>query len=80
VIEEGERRLGFATPNDPRGASGLALKPAPFGQRRSLRGRGGHEFAFHGEYREIVPNERIVATEVNEGAPEGDAQVAISLP
>ena len=25
---------------------------------------GGHEVGFHGEYREIVPNERIVATEV----------------
>jgi len=29
------------------------------------------EVAFHGEYREIVPNERIVSTEVYEGAPEG---------
>jgi uncharacterized protein YndB with AHSA1/START domain len=27
---------------------------------------GGHEVAFHGEYREIVPNERIVTTEVFE--------------
>jgi uncharacterized protein YndB with AHSA1/START domain len=32
---------------------------------------GGHEVAFHGEYREIVPDERIVWTEVYEGAPEG---------
>ena len=30
---------------------------------------GGFEVAFHGEYREIVPNERIVSTEVYEGAP-----------
>jgi len=29
---------------------------------------GGYEVAFHGEYREIVPNERIVTTEVYEGA------------
>ena len=29
----------------------------------------GSEVAFHGEYREIVPNERIVNTEVYEGAP-----------
>ncbi len=29
----------------------------------------GVEVAFHGEYREIVPNERIVSTEVFEGAP-----------
>ena len=34
---------------------------------------GGFEAAFHGEYREIVPNERIVATEVYEGMPEGEA-------
>jgi uncharacterized protein YndB with AHSA1/START domain len=27
---------------------------------------GGHEVAFHGEYREIVPDERIVTTEVYE--------------
>jgi uncharacterized protein YndB with AHSA1/START domain len=31
----------------------------------------GLEVAFHGEYREIVPNERIVSTEVYEGMPEG---------
>lgn len=34
---------------------------------------GGFEAAFHGEYREIVPNERIVSTEVYEGMPEGEA-------
>jgi uncharacterized protein YndB with AHSA1/START domain len=32
----------------------------------------GSEVAFHGEFREIVPNERIVNTEVYEGAPGGD--------
>jgi uncharacterized protein YndB with AHSA1/START domain len=31
----------------------------------------GFEVAFHGEYREIVENERIVATETYEGVPEG---------
>ncbi|MGH2776728.1 MAG: SRPBCC family protein [Actinomycetota bacterium] len=35
----------------------------------------GFEVAFHGEYREIVPNERIVSTEVYEGAPETDGDV-----
>ena len=30
----------------------------------------GFEVAFHGEYREIVPNERLVSTEVFEGMPE----------
>jgi uncharacterized protein YndB with AHSA1/START domain len=29
----------------------------------------GSEVAFHGTYREIVPNERIVSTELYEGAP-----------
>jgi uncharacterized protein YndB with AHSA1/START domain len=36
---------------------------------------GGFEVAFHGEYREIVPDERIVSTEVYEGAPEAGAVV-----
>ena len=31
----------------------------------------GFEVAFHGEYREIVPSERIVSTETYEGVPEG---------
>ena len=34
---------------------------------------GGFEVGFHGEYREIVPNERIICTEVYEGMPEGEA-------
>jgi len=33
----------------------------------------GFEVAFHGEYREIAENERIVSTEVYEGAPENEA-------
>jgi uncharacterized protein YndB with AHSA1/START domain len=31
----------------------------------------GLEVAFHGEYREIVPNEHLVTTEIYEGLPEG---------
>jgi uncharacterized protein YndB with AHSA1/START domain len=31
----------------------------------------GFEVGFHGEYRELVPNERIVSTEIYEGLPEG---------
>jgi uncharacterized protein YndB with AHSA1/START domain len=38
----------------------------------------GTEVAFHGEYREIVPNERIVTTEVYEGIPDGDADPAVN--
>ncbi|MDQ6885283.1 MAG: SRPBCC family protein [Candidatus Dormibacteraeota bacterium] len=39
----------------------------------------GFEVAFHGEYREIVPNERVVSTEVYEGAPEGQAVNTLTL-
>ena len=31
----------------------------------------GFEVGFHGEYREIVPDERIVTTEIYEGLPDG---------
>jgi uncharacterized protein YndB with AHSA1/START domain len=31
----------------------------------------GFEVGFHGEYLEVVPNERLVSTEVYEGLPEG---------
>lgn len=34
---------------------------------------GGFAVAFHGEYRELIPNEHIVSTEVYEGMPEGEA-------
>ena len=34
--------------------------------RYVMMASGGHEVAFHGEFREIVPNERIVTTEVYE--------------
>ena len=34
---------------------------------------GFGEVGFHGEYREVVPNERIVSTEVFEGMPGGEA-------
>jgi uncharacterized protein YndB with AHSA1/START domain len=37
----------------------------------------GLEVGFHGEYRVIVPNERIVSTEVYEGAP-GDGEGSLN--
>ena len=37
--------------------------------RYVMLAHGEFEVAFHGEYREIVPDERIVTTEVYEGAP-----------
>jgi uncharacterized protein YndB with AHSA1/START domain len=39
---------------------------------------GGFEVAFHGEYREIVPNERIVSTEAYEGVPDPDANATLN--
>src|SRR3712207_5302804 len=36
--------------------------------------RDGHEVAFQGTYREIVPNERLVYTEAFKGAPGGGGQ------
>lgn len=38
--------------------------------RYAMTANGGFEVAFHGEYLEIVPGERIVSTEVFEGAPD----------
>lgn len=40
---------------------------------------GGLEVGFHGEYLEIVPNERIVSTEVFEGMPDAHAVNTLSL-
>ena len=40
---------------------------------------GGVEVGFHGEYREIVPDERIVSTEIYEGFPEGEALDTLTL-
>jgi uncharacterized protein YndB with AHSA1/START domain len=39
---------------------------------------GGFEVGFHGEYREIVPNERIVSTEAYEGVPDADANATVN--
>ena len=39
----------------------------------------GFEVAFHGEYREVVPNERIVYTEVYEGMPDAQALTTVAF-
>jgi len=39
----------------------------------------GFEFSFHGEYREVVPDERLVTTEIFSGAPEAEALTALTL-
>jgi uncharacterized protein YndB with AHSA1/START domain len=41
--------------------------------RYVMTANGGFEVAFHGEYREIVPDQRIVSTEVFEGMPDAGA-------
>ena len=48
------------------------------GKWRFVMDADGFEVGFHGEYREIVPDERLVATEVYEGAPvpEGEEEHA----
>jgi uncharacterized protein YndB with AHSA1/START domain len=38
----------------------------------------GTEVGFHGEYREVVPNERLVSTEAYEGIPDADAHAALN--
>ncbi|MGI8593600.1 MAG: SRPBCC family protein [Solirubrobacteraceae bacterium] len=47
--------------------------------RYVMMANGDFEVAFHGEFREIVPNERIVSTEVYEGMPEGEALNTLTL-
>ena len=47
--------------------------------RYVMRANEGFEVAFHGEYREIVPDERIVTTEIYEGAPDDHAVETITF-
>ncbi|WP_349262194.1 SRPBCC family protein [Actinocrinis sp.] len=44
--------------------------------RYVMTANAGFEVAFHGEYLEIVPDERIVHTEVYEGIPDADEAAA----
>jgi uncharacterized protein YndB with AHSA1/START domain len=41
--------------------------------RYVMTANAGFEVAFHGEYQEIIPGERLVATEIYEGAPDAAA-------
>ena len=47
--------------------------------RYVMEADGGFEVAFHGEYREIVPGERLVSTEVFEGMPDAEAVDTLTL-
>jgi uncharacterized protein YndB with AHSA1/START domain len=47
--------------------------------RYVMTANGGFEVAFHGEYQDIVPDQRIVSTEVFEGMPEAAALSTMTL-
>jgi uncharacterized protein YndB with AHSA1/START domain len=47
----------------------IDLRPGGKWRYVMIADEGGFEVAFHGEYREIVANQRIVSTEIYEGAP-----------
>jgi uncharacterized protein YndB with AHSA1/START domain len=46
--------------------------------RYAMIANEGLEVAFHGEYRELVPNERMVSTEAYEGIPDPDEHAALN--
>ena len=47
--------------------------------RYAMDVEGFGEVGFHGEYREIVPDERLVSTEVYEGIPDADEHAAVDI-
>ena len=49
------------------------------GWRFVMVAEGGFEVGFHGEFREIVPFERLVSTEVYEGFPDAGAVNTLTL-
>ena len=49
------------------------------GRWRYVMAAGGGEVAFHGEYREIIPDTRIVYSEVFEGAPDAEALTTVTF-
>lgn len=46
--------------------------------RYVIAANGGFEVAFHGVFREVVPDERIVSTDVFEGQPVPDEQAPVT--
>ena len=55
--------------------NGRALEPIP--PRYAVLAEGFGEVGFHGEYREIVPDERLVSTEAYDGIPDADEHAAL---
>ena len=49
------------------------------GWRYVMEASGGFEVGFHGEYREIEPEERVVSTEVFEGMPDAHSVNTLTL-
>jgi uncharacterized protein YndB with AHSA1/START domain len=47
--------------------------------RYVMTANGGFEVAFHGEFTEIVPNERLSRTEIFEGVPDAPAEGTLTL-
>lgn len=47
--------------------------------RYEMTAHNGFAFSFHGVYREVVPDERLVSTEIYSGAPEAEAINALTL-
>jgi uncharacterized protein YndB with AHSA1/START domain len=47
--------------------------------RWAARSHDGYEFAFYGEYREVVPDERLVTTETFSGVPDAQAVSATTF-
>lgn len=46
--------------------------------RYAMETDDGTEVGFHGEYREVVPDERLVSTEAFEGIPDADEHAALN--
>jgi uncharacterized protein YndB with AHSA1/START domain len=46
--------------------------------RYAMIANEGFEVAFHGEYRELVPSERMVSTEAYEGIPDPDEHASLN--
>jgi uncharacterized protein YndB with AHSA1/START domain len=47
--------------------------------RYAMIAKGGFEVAFHGEYLELVPGERVVCTEIFEGMPDAKAITTVTF-
>ena len=57
----------------------IEIDPRPGGTYRyAMQADEGFEVAFHGEFTEVVPTERLVHTEVFEGMPDGDSAATLN--